>query len=340
MKHLPYFFIIVIVAISSCNSSPEIKRQQLLLKGNIALDENNLKQAIYYYDQCIEMSDTFPHPFNNRAIAYQRLGDFQNAFNDYDKAILVEPDFFEAYFNRAQLFVETQNYKSALIDLEKLEQVYRDSSSFHFVKGLANTGLRLYDKALEDFETAKKLDPNNPEIDINLATVLYYNKDFDQATEVIDKIINSGEIPEAYNLKALLLIESNELELAEAQISKALRLNSNSFFYNNRGYIRLLQGGLEEGLKDINQSLLMNDDNAWAYRNKGYYFYLTEQYDEAVDFLEKSIALDRNVLKSREYLGLIHIKKGDKGLACNYWQEAFELGEKECAALIDQYCTN
>ncbi len=340
MKQVSYFLILFIIGFSSCNSSPEIKRQQLLLKGNIALNDNNLKQAIYYYDQCIEMSDTLPDPFNNRAIAYERLGDFQNAFSDYDKAILVDPDFFEAYINRAKLFVETRNFRSALLDLEKLDDVYRDSSSFHFVKGLANTGLRSFDKALENFEKAKKLSPENPEIDINLATVLYYKKDFDSAAEAIDRMVNGQQIPEAFNLKALLLIESNQLELAEEQINQALQLSSNSFFYNNRGYIRLLHGKLDEGLKDINQSLLMNDENAWAYRNKGYYFYLKGEYGEAIELLIKSIELDPNVLKSREFLGLAYVKNEETNLACQIWQQAVASGENECAVFLDEYCTN
>ncbi len=334
-----YLFIFITALLFSCENSKEIKRQQLFLKGNIALEENNIKQAIYYYDQCIEMNDTIPDPYNNRAIAHERLGDIQDAFNDYERAIIIDPTYYKAYFNRARLLVDIQNYKSAILNLQQIEKAYADSATFYFVRGLAQNGLRNYSDALADFQFAKKLQPDNQEIDINIATVLYFQGEIGQSLSILNQISNIKNIPEALNLKALLLIEKKQFNEAEQLINDALKITSNSYYYNNRGYIRLLKGDLESGIKDINQSLLMDDKNSWAFRNKGYYFYLSKDYDQAIQFLKTSLELDPNVTKSHYFLGLSYYEIGEKELACLQWQMAFKNGEKESAVSIDQYCT-
>ena len=332
-----HFIIILALILTSCEKTKEVKRQQLFLKGNIALEENNLKQAIHYYDQCIVMNDTVPDVYNNLAIAYERIGDFQNAFSNYEKAIIIAPDYYEAYFNRSKLLIDIKNYSTALIDLGQIAEAYKDSSSFYFIHGLANTGLGNYERAKEDFLKSKELNKSNKEIEINLATVYYLNNEFDPAEISINQVLVEDKLPEALNLKAMLLVERNLMDSAELVINEAIKLISNPFFYNNRGYIRLLNGDLDEGIKDINHSLLMETNNSWAYRNKGYYYFLIKEYKQAINLLNTSLEMDPKTKKSHLFLGKAYFESGDIDLACDHWQISGERGEGG-AGLLQTHC--
>ena len=38
--------------------------------------------------------------YNNRGVAYAKLGDYRQAISDYDRAIEINPEYAEAYYNR------------------------------------------------------------------------------------------------------------------------------------------------------------------------------------------------------------------------------------------------
>ena len=98
---------------------------------------------------------------------------------------------------------------------------------------------------------------------------------------------------EAYNVRAMVMIQKSHLDSANTYINLAMALEpENPHFINNRGYVRLLLGHLDEALVDINTSISMDRDNAWAIRNKGIYHKILGNNREALRLLSQSLNMD------------------------------------------------
>ena len=50
------------------------------------------REALYRWQRAVEIDPTYAAAFNNLAIAYERLGDFEQARDAYERAVELEPD--------------------------------------------------------------------------------------------------------------------------------------------------------------------------------------------------------------------------------------------------------
>lgn len=332
------YLTLFVLLVWSCTSK-DVKRQQLFLKGNIALEENDFQKALFYYNEALELNDTFAAALNNRAIAYENLKDYDKALLNYEQAIAANPEFFDAYFNRANLWSLLKNFSNALNDLEQIESKYQTAPSFYFARGLVYNGLKQYDLAIHDFEKSISLDSLNPESYVNLATIHFYLKNDERATTLVQRsLLLDRHNADALNLNALLLARKDNFEKALENINKALGTNPNPYFYNNRGYFYLMLGKMEKGLEDISYSMVMDDRNPWVYRNKGIYYFLTEDYNNAEKMFLKCIELDPHIELSHYYLGLVYNALRDTDRACHHFTQSAEMGEEEGMGNYSIYC--
>ena len=88
--------------------------------------------AIDLYSESIASRPYVSEPYNNRAVAYQNLGDFESAVNDYDYAIEASPTNFTAFYNRGTMFMAISFWGKAKIDLLAAEKLGFDvADAFH-----------------------------------------------------------------------------------------------------------------------------------------------------------------------------------------------------------------
>jgi len=50
------------------------------------------REALYRWQRAVEIDPTYAAAFNNLAIAYERLGEFDKARESYERAVELEPD--------------------------------------------------------------------------------------------------------------------------------------------------------------------------------------------------------------------------------------------------------
>lgn len=106
-------------------------------KGNKALAENNINDAIKYYSEAIELDPKNSVLFSNRSAAYAKNNQYELALNDANKAVEIKPDWSKAYSR----------------------------------KGTALAYLGRFDEAIATYETGLQIDPENAQLRDGLAEV-------------------------------------------------------------------------------------------------------------------------------------------------------------------------
>ncbi len=275
-------------ALASCDSI-EDKKGRFLLKGNEKLEENDPKSAIEFYNEAIALDSAYADAYFNKAMAHIRLNQLDETIHDLSKAIQHRPEYFEAIFQRGLSYLDNGEFYKAEEDAERLIRLDKNNWKGHFLSGLSGEKLKNYPAALKAFQTASELDPENSDLLVNQATVLYYQKEFVAAKAILAKAeqVNPSE-PNLHNLKSMILFSENDLNGALDAVDKALTLDKGqAYFYNNKGLYLLFLDRKDEGLELINQSIQMDSKNPFAFRNKGIYYVMTGDKISATRYLEE-----------------------------------------------------
>lgn len=199
--------------------------------------------------------------------------------------------------NTRELFEQNFNYLKTTGDtILTKEQTAKSDAIFHAELEIA-TGFRdrAFDRVLEGCKKLQSLGIDNYIVQNNIGYALLSKKEYRAAIEAFDT--------------------ATEM---------------NPFFdysFNNRGYCRLQLGELEQGFVDVNTSWEMNPDNSFNWRNLAVYYLLTNDYNRALEFMEKAEKLNPETEMINFYLGLVHERMGDTEKAKMYYARSRERNE-------------
>ena len=144
----------------------------LLDDGIFDIRNGRFEDAVQKINQSIELKRDWEISYFYRAVAYQTLGEFNDALLDYTKAIQLNPRMTDAYYNRAY------------INLTR--------------KDIQNPDLQ---KTVEDLNKALELDPKFIDALYAMAAAQKKLGNYHTALEYLEKLIQIE--PDAVNAKAL-----------------------------------------------------------------------------------------------------------------------------------------
>ena len=136
-------------------------------------------------------------------------------------------------------------------------------------RGAARTGIRDFEGAIKDFETALLFDPNNIGALNNVATCYAELHMTDKSIDCLKKIISlDPKFTGTYCNLGFIYSALDSLDLAISYLNKLLELDPNDAIgYNNRGYVYYKKDDFANALHDINLSIKLYPTNSYAYRN-------------------------------------------------------------------------
>ncbi len=204
----------------------------------------------------------------------------------------------------------------SLLTITFFTSCHQNSPQHYFSNGSAKFQLQDYKGAVNDFSKAIELKADYKEAYYSRAicysNLAKYKKSLDDFNEVIEL---DPEYKEAYNNRAF--------------------------------YVKEKTGDYMGAIEDYNKFIELNKDNnnAFAYSNRGHAKYMLNQFDEAMEDIEKSISLDSTnsfVYKNR---ALIFIAIDSLDLACKDLLKANNLGyateyDDEVNDLLTKHCNN
>ncbi len=176
------------------------------------------------------------------------------------------------------------------------------------------------EKAIEAYQSAIALDPNNPAIYQKIASIYVSLSDVAVINAQNEGTVKEGELPEE---------SVKNLALARENVNKALELKSDYTDAN------LLAVGIYEREGNIDSAIQKGIENRKQYPTvasiafrQGLFYYKKEAFDEAKKEFKAAVDLDENYANARYFLGLVLDKEKDKKGALEQFRAVLELNSE------------
>jgi len=147
-----------------------MKTIALYNRGVSSLTHGDPTRAVSYFNEVNRRLEGLDHTNLYLAIAYERIGKWDEALKTLKKAIIHELVSSEHFRFLGTILRRFPPDRSIPIFQEYVE-LARSSSEAHLWFGYFLASAGRFDQAKEEFLTAKRLDPENPEIDIALSRI-------------------------------------------------------------------------------------------------------------------------------------------------------------------------
>src|SRR3989344_2576025 len=113
--------------------------------------------------------------------------------------------------------------------------------------------------------------------------------------------------------------------------TKALNPND-AEAYNNRGFNYYLSGDIDRAIEDYNKAIAINPDSVEAYNNRGFAYHKKGQYDMAIEDFNKAITLNPNDAEAYYIRGLAYHNNGQYDKAIEDFNKAIALDPNNAEA--------
>jgi tetratricopeptide (TPR) repeat protein len=117
---------LVLFCLLSCASTQQEKTgsrdAEFYNNRGIAYDkEGQYDQAILDYNKALEINPRYAEAYNNRGVIYRKKGQFDRALLDYNRALKINPRFAESYYGRGFCYYSQKQYDKSWEDVNKAQ---------------------------------------------------------------------------------------------------------------------------------------------------------------------------------------------------------------------------
>ncbi|MFC2168941.1 tetratricopeptide repeat protein [Acidobacteriota bacterium] len=192
--------------------------------GLVYLNNGDVDRAILYFKKALKLNPEYDLAFNSMGLAYSMKGELEKSVEYFQKCIQINPVLTEAHNNLGAVYQEIglldkaeqqfkitisdKNYKSKELPYFNLARLYHlqektqealnaiemslESNNrmvmTHNLKGVILEGLNKLDEAIDSYQTAQKIAPDDVNISFNLAVAYFKNNEVEKAKEIFERI--------------------------------------------------------------------------------------------------------------------------------------------------------
>jgi len=150
-----------------------------------------------------------------------------------------------------------------------------------------------------------------------------------------------GQNSADYLESGILKHEKQDFKGAIKDYSKAIKADKNNKdAYFNRGNCELALKDYKNAMSDFNKTIKLDPKFVKAYYSRATVFVSQKKYAEALPDLNKTIELDKTLPNVLTLRGQIRAQTGNKEGACNDFNQAKEIGDKQADKYLNQFCGN
>jgi tetratricopeptide (TPR) repeat protein len=268
----------------------------------------NPKKVIEYLGNAIKLEPDYATAYIVRGIAYNALGQYQQAIEDYNEAIRLKPGNTFAYIGRGNAYDKLGQHQRAIEDHNEAIRLEPDYGAAYIIRGNAYANLGQDQRAIEDYNEAIRLKPDDASA--------YYNRGCAYTALGQDQ-----RAIEDYN-KAIRL----KPDYADAYIIRGIAYNA--------------LGQYQRAIEDYNDAIRLKPYDASAYGFRGRAYADLVQYQRAIEDYNEAIRLKPDDASAYGFRGLAYLLQGNKKRCCLDAQKACALGNCEVLEMAkgEGYC--
>ena len=252
--------------------------------GLAHLSQDHYDEALENFNKAIANGMTDINIKVNIGEVYARQGNFEEAIRSWEEVLLEDPQNIHASYNIGMILYECGLYERAIQAWRKTLAIKQDYLPAIVSSGSAHLVLKDYTKANQFMAIAKELAPKNAAIRGNLAEILLYmNQAEDALEEALQAAILQETNPLAYVLAACAYSMLKQWEEAAIAFEQAYELDQNVFMltYNiisqkisEKDWQQIQEHQSEPAMiatikKIIAQEQALDDEKKEAVANKG-----------------------------------------------------------------------
>ena len=298
----------------------------------------NYTQAIGDLDKAIEINPRYVKAYNNRGNAYNALGRYFQAIADFDTAVGISPAYAEAYNNRGNAYCALGKYAQAMVDYSKAIGIDAGYGEAYNNRGNACKALGDYVHAIADLNKAIEINPAYGDAYNNRGGAYNGLGEYTKAIADLNKAIeidpNTGE---PYHNRGNAYSGLGEYARAIADYDTAIKMDpGDADTYNNRGNAYNGLGDHARAIADYSKAIEINPKHAMAHNNRGAALNSLGDYARAIADLEKATELDPGYGEAYDNLGNALKSLGNYAQAIANYEKAIEINPKDWNAYNDR----
>jgi protein O-mannosyl-transferase len=234
-------------------------------------------------------------------VTFQRCQVWKDSMTLWSDVIKKYPNVMVAYNDRGEVYLQRKEYDKAMEDFNMAIKIEPNFMAYTN-RGKVYEETKEYDKAIADYNQAIKVEPSRMEAYINRGNTYYKIKEYDKAIDDYNQalILNSSS-PKPYTCRGNVYFDKGDYDRALADYNKALTVEpASDEAYNNRGTFYGFMKEYDKAISDFTSALSINPNNIEAYYNRGITYSNMKEYKKALDDLMKiqsmGYQIDQNLL--------------------------------------------
>lgn len=179
-------------------------------------------------------------------------------------------------------------------------------------RGIAYAHKPAYDRAIQDYDQAIKLDPAYIPAYLDRGSAYRAKGEYDQAIQDDSQAIqiNPGYVA-AYVDRGLAYAGKGAFDQAIQDYDQAIKLNPSYIYaFNDRGNAYSIKGEYDRAIEDYDQTLKLDPTYALAFNNRANTYLRMGEYDRAIPDFDQSLKLTPNYLNALLGRGAAHFYMG------------------------------
>jgi tetratricopeptide (TPR) repeat protein len=233
--------------------------------GNYKEAEGEFKKAKEELEKVAQKRPLTKEEWTYKGAAHHKLGLLNDAINCFDEALELDRGYYKAWYNKALALQSLGSFSEALQCIIKALSIKPRSYKMLNTKGTIYDDMGMYGEALECYRQVI----NHK----NEATTIIYNY--------------------ALNNMAWTLANMGKYEDADCWAKKYLVDIDEAYALETRAFILLKLGKFDEAEKLLDQSLLKQDKDKYAWYHIGKVLYEKKKFDAAVRCYNKALEIDQ-----------------------------------------------
>lgn len=225
---------------------------------------------------------------------------------------------------------------------KKAKEALMNDPAYHFGLGLSFMNSGDYNRAIKHFNDSLLLDPKYYYALSSRGIVNLMRGNLSESEKDLKECLRiNPDFAEANNYLGVVYQEMGFLDMAENQFSKALRdknYKSRELPYYNLARLYYVKRGFKEALDYVQKSIEINKDMELAHNLAGLIYVELGKFDDAIKSYREAIKLSRDNIHLNFNLAVAYFKSNQHNDAREIFNEIYsKTTDKEIKAKIEKY---